>query len=271
MLKKNEKRLLLGEGEYITKKGVKISFEDDKIKIFSRDSKEISFFDTNGKLLTVQKNTFNNLIDEEKYFFKMGIAERKRVEKWCMNALAVNKAQVEFLYLVRKALANIYYDYWISTVEVSLKDGKLYFAEKNVVAEGLTINEWMKKASEFSMKKKSRLALEEELILWYAYRIAMGLWSISYVCDNSSEEGNYINTWNPSMKCELSAERRIAGFSDGIGNTKKIVIKEFGTPCLYGGSWQSRGNVNPIASSKVITNNDMKIRFANGVIVMTEF
>ncbi|MBP3284298.1 MAG: hypothetical protein J6M02_02230, partial [Clostridia bacterium] len=69
----------------------------------------------------------------------------------------------------------------------------------------------------------SDLANLYELFLWYAYRIAKGLWTLEYVCDDSSSAGNYWNSPDASHGFEVSGRRKVGGFADGVGNTYKIV------------------------------------------------
>lgn len=185
------------------------------------------------KKLEMQENKQDE--DFLKYFFTMGKKERKRVINWRNSHSSKTERQREFLNLVDKALKSVQYDYRIPLIEPSLKDGKLYYAEKQYVAVNLNCNDSIQKAKEFAPQYKSRLANLNELCLWYAYRVAMGYCSFEYLCDN-------VNLQSDSKyrsKIRLSGFKKIAGAKDGIENTVKLVQRENGF-ALVGKSFITR-------------------------------
>jgi len=60
------------------------------------------------------------------------------------------------------------------------------------------------------------LARPDEGDLLKAYRLAMGYWTLEYVCDNSSSAGNYRNSSNWKLALEVSGTREVGDFKDGI-------------------------------------------------------
>ena len=86
----------------------------------------------------------------------------------------------------------------------------------------------------------------DELFLWYGYRVARRMWTLSFICDNSSSEGNYKNSPGSSHKIDLSGIKMVGGFSDGVGNTMKLVQAER-SYALCGGDVEAFGQVYPVA------------------------
>jgi len=74
----------------------------------------------------------------------------------------------------------------------------------------------------------------------------MGYWTIEYVCDDSSSDGNYNDSPVSSKKKDKSGAKEVGGFNDGIGNTIKLVMKD-GVPTLVGGSYEMSGKTHPVA------------------------
>ena len=215
-----------------------------------------------------------NMIDL-RYFFKMGENERAIVKEWRekIQRKGSDKSKT-FLYRVDTALGNVNYDYYIATIEPSIKARKLYYEPGNEVATGLTAEQWETKAKNYAPNLGSRLASVDELILWYAYRIAKGYWSLKYVCDDSSAHGNYCNTTkNNGIKIRssknLTGVQNVGGFKDGVGNTYKIVKNDTGTFWRFGGYFQDCGWQYPVAFVEFISPH--KVRGgASGVVVLTK-
>lgn len=204
------------------------------------------------------------------YFFFMGKDEIEVVKSWLASPVkAKTQNQRDFLFRVRTALHYINYEYYISTIEPSLDDnGFIMFKPGNEVATDFDFVEWELYAKAFyqglllSEKVmtpsrdayygwKSELANIYELFLWYAWRIAKGYWTLEEVCDDSSALGNYLNSPKVTFDMQVSGEREVAGFRDGIGNTRKWVAaldKMHSWVC--GGSIIDNGLLNPVAYSR---------------------
>lgn len=75
----------------------------------------------------------------------------------------------------------------------------------------------------------------------------MGLWTIEYVCDNSSEAGNYRNSPDSIGDVELTGARKVGGFKEGIGNTEEIYQTGSGF-MLVGGTFNTLGYYYPVAN-----------------------
>ena len=209
---------------------------------------------------------------KEKYFFKMGKGEKKEVELWISKVEPITERQEEFLNIVKEALCQIDYDYKISTIEPSLKCGRiLAFKEGEVVGKLQWLNTWDEMAKEFAPENDSRLATVAELYLWYAYRIAKRYWSLTYVCDDSSRDGNYINSPKRSDFPLKTGQMFVGGFADGSGNSYKVVrtndLEKF---ALCGGSDSSRGDDYPIADISYVnrTNYFLGVDEYTGVVVI---
>jgi len=224
---------------------------------------EITRFDSKGNIIDLR------------YFFKMGENERAIIKEWKekIQRKGSDKCK-EFLYRVDTALRNVKHDYYIATIEPSMKAKKLYYEPGNEAVTGLTAEQWETKAKNYAPNLGSRLASVDELILWYAYRIAKGYWSLKYVCDDSSAHGNYCNTTkNNGIKIRssknLTGVQNVGGFKDGVGNTYKIVKNDTGTFWRFGGYFQDCGWQYPVAFVEFISPH--KVRGgASGVVVLTK-
>ena len=240
--------------EVIAKKGYK----------FHSATGEVTRFDSNGNLIDLR------------YFFKMGENERAIVKEWRekIQRKGSDKSKT-FFYRVDTALRNVNYDYCIATIEPSMKARKLYYEPGNEVATGLSAEQWETKAKNYAPHLGSRLALPDELILWYAYRIAKGYWSLRYVCQDSSAHGNYNDS--PTRKAakghtvekDLTGVKEVGGFKDGVGNTYKIVKNAVGTFWNFGGAYVNAGWRYPVASGEPIWASRVRDR-ASGVVVLTK-
>lgn len=225
---------------------------------------EITRFDSDGNLIDLR------------YFFKMGSVERRLAKEWREKIQRKCEICKEFLCRVDTALKNVNYDYYIATIEPSMKARKLYYEPGNEVATGLSAEQWQTKAKNYTPNLGSRLASIDELILWYAYRIAKGYWSMQYVCHDSSAHGNYTNSLvnnGVSYKThnfqDLTGVRKVGGFKDGVGNTYKIVKNTTGSFWLFGGDFTNFGWSHPVAFGEPIRSTTPRYR-ASGVVVLTK-
>lgn len=195
----------------------------------------------------------NNISEDFlKYFIKIGKMERKKVVSWRAIHSAKTERQRDFFKHLDKALKAVQYDYRIPLIEPSLKDGKLYYAEKNYVATNLATANSVQMARNFAPMYNSRLANLNELCLWYAYRVAMGYCSLEYLCDNVQ---NNQSSHKHKSKMRLSGFKKIAGAKDGIENTSKLVQCENGF-AIVGKSFLSRETSVNVFRVKYITADD---------------
>ena len=189
-------------------------------------------------------------VEEAKFFdtfFLMGLPEREKVLEWIELADPQTPAQEAFIYRVDAALGAIDYDYYIATMEPSLKNGVISYEKGAKVATGLSGRQWVNKAAEYfvSSSWKSSLATLEEGDLFKAYRVAIGYWSLEYICDDSSEDGNYWNRTRKNNDMLPTGEMEVGGFCDGVGNSFEI-YRHKGGIALVGGFYLSFGNMDPV-------------------------
>lgn len=214
--------------------------------------------------VSVEVETFSG---PENFFF-MGETERKEVAEWFEKVKVVTRSKKRFLQIVERAIASVNYDYWISVIEPSCdENGKIIFKEGEEVARSFRFFDWLEKAKEFSPEWNSELANLHELFLWYAWRIAKGYWSLSYVCNDSSSKGNYFNSPESSFTFDASGVRKVGGFADGVGNTCKLVVHgaDF---VLCGGSYIDFGYDYPVADIYVDNPVNCVYSHISGVIVL---
>lgn len=220
-------------------------------------------FDENYEMISKVKE---RMVDS--YFFKMGEEERAAVAEWLSKTEAETENQTKFLQIIKAAKRYINYDYRISTIEPSIdEEGKLFFEKGQEIAIKNSIFEWQELGKSFAPERQSRLADMYELNLWYAYRIAKGYWTIQYVCDDSSAEGNYSNSPDATHNFELSGAREIGGFCDGTGNIRKVVSSYCGF-VICGGFFLQEGNSFPVAKVKYHHKLNDFISRCTGVIVL---
>lgn len=239
------------------------------IAVISESGNKVEF-DKNFEIIS--ENSNKNLF-WFKYFFLMKEEEREIVKEWYKNQEGKTENQKEFLENVKIAISKIDYDYLISTIEPSKinSSDKIFYEEGGHVYMGLRRYEWEKKAKEFAPEYNSDLANLYEVVLWYAYRIVRGYWSLEYVCDDSSSLGNYWNSPNSRHFLEATGVRKVGGFSDGIGNTYKIVKNPKGGFLMIGGSYNFRGNICPVGVVDHSDCLDFGSSYATGVLVLKKF
>lgn len=96
----------------------------------------------------------------------------------------------------------------------------------------------------------------------------MGLWTIEYVCDDSSSAGNYWDASNSSQGIELTGARIVGGFMDGIGNTYEIYQMKSGF-ALVGGCYGNSGYRSPVANACCGHSlNNLCYNYCSGVLVL---
>lgn len=223
------------------KNGMKIEEKEDGFKITTVKG-TILKLDKEGELIEEITPTFD-------YFFRMDKMARQIVVPWLVYVKPKTKAQEEFVEVIRDMLSDSTknYEYKIARIEPSARGcGNITYDKDSAVYRGaITAGTWEETAKEF-VPGYSRIATLEELYLFYAYRIAMGYWTIEYVCDDSSSDGNYNDSPVSSKEKDKSGAKEVGGFNDGIGNTIKLVMKD-GVPTLVGGSYEMSGKTHPVA------------------------
>ncbi|MCI9063981.1 MAG: hypothetical protein HFJ17_05215 [Clostridia bacterium] len=209
---------------------------------------------------------------EEKYFFEITEKEREEVSTWIEKQNVETEKEKEFIKIVKEGLKEVKYNYFISTIEPSVNKttGKLQFKEK----EEPVISEYPwgkveKMCQEYNPERGSRSANLYELFIWYALRIARGLWTLDFVANDSSSGGNYYNTPNAAHKRELAGARECGGFRDGIGNTYKAVAHKGGL-ALVGGSCSDNGKNRPVADVGFVSNPNFFQYCGSCVVVLTK-
>lgn len=206
---------------------------------------------------------------KDKYFTKITKKDREKVKNWIKEQKNVPQWAEEFLKRVQNAVQVINYDYWIANIEPSVKNGKIYYAEGEDVGVGYSSNDWEMMAKEYATEKGSRLAELYELDMWYALRIANGLWNLADVTDNSSSAVNYCNTPCSAYKMEKTGARECGGYRDGQGNTYKIVTAKDGVALVYG-YYISSGNYYPVAFVHYFNYPYDTLCNGSGVVVLTK-
>ena len=202
------------------------------------------------RLETVGLGTEINILQEEgNHFFCIGKNARDVITRWYLTQQGNTCRQKRFLEEVGKALDYIDYDYKIATLEPSLDaNGRLYYKEGEKVCTILSCFEWEEVIRNFSSSCKTEIATLYELFLWYALRIAKGWLTLEFVCDDSSEKGNYLNSPNSSHKFEISGAREVGGARDGVGNSYKLV-KHGANFVWCGGAYSHLGYQFPMATN----------------------
>lgn len=206
-------------------------------------------------------------------FVFMGTEKQKMVRKWAKGRKGETENQEIFLKRVRLAIRMVKKAYFIAKQEPSVdENGRIYYMEGHQVALGYSCNEWRRMAREFAPECNSDIANIHQLMIWYAYRIAMGFWTIEQVCDDSTSVGNYWNADNSSHKLEAAGVRWSGGARDGAGNTFKFVYNGIGEICLVGGTCFTYGHISPVAAviSGKDSSGDAKYNHSVPVLVLNK-
>ena len=203
-----------------------------------------------------------------KYFKAIGNTEKEQIGSWCKVQEAQTEKQEFYLNVLARTRKYGIADFCIATLEPSVKNGKIYYQKGEKVAKGFTLEEWDKMAKEFCPERNSRLATLEELFLFYAYRNAQDLWSISDVCDSSIGIGNFFDAPKAKNGFETSGHRETAGYFDGIGNTSKICRYDDLVFTVTGGHFDKSGADYPVAGYIKFCHKPKQIyRYSVGVVV----
>ncbi|MBP3285247.1 MAG: hypothetical protein J6M02_07110 [Clostridia bacterium] len=202
------------------------------------------------------------------YFELINATKRNLVADWFSKQTGKTWRQNKFLKSVKKALEKVDYDYAIPKIEASIdENGNIYYHKGHDVCRGLAPIEWEDKAKAFAPEYQSEPGTIYELYLWYAWRIAMGYWSLEYVCDDSSGDGNYDNSPDATHDIEPSGAKNVGGAADGVGNTFKAVYDDAGY-VLCGGNCHIGGMVDPVAATNWYGASHDKNSYAAWVLVL---
>lgn len=216
-----------------------------------------------------RRNVVYGTQDKAKYFTKISEQDREKVKSWLETQKGTEnptKREKEFLETVGKAIQVIDYEYWIATIEPSVRHGKIFYSGGERVAIGLYGNQWIEMATDYAPERGSRMANLYELFIWYALRIANGLWSLDYVANDSSSGGNYWNAPRAFKTLERTGMRLCGGYCDGQGNTYKMVIHE-DVVAYVGGDYYYKGSNFPVANVDCKTDRHL---CSVGVVVFTK-
>lgn len=249
------------KNEMILANGVKIEVGEQGVNVIGTDG-EVIRFDNNGKLLRKVESFMQ-------YFDFMGHEQQRIAKEWAETTEGETDEERKFIELTKESAAEIKEDYYIANIEPSIdENGRIYYKAGGVVARVISPLGWKEKAREFAPECESDLASKYQLVLWYAYRIAMGYWTIEYVCDDSSSEGNYYNSPNSAGECEVSGARSVGGARDGVGNTRKIVTDVENGFVQFGGYWRSDGCKAPVADVRLRDHQAINNYYGSGVVVL---
>lgn len=178
--------------------------------------------ENNILIVQAKLNSVEKRVHEEDYFFWITSKERKEVRDWVRCNKFKKRQEKIFLANLREALNKVDYDFAISTIEPTIKAGKLFFSEGEQVAVGYTCEELYELCEQYNPPKGSRMANLYELFIWYAYRIIKGYWTLNFVVADSNG-ANYWSSKDAAHALEKTGARTCGGFKDGQGNTYKIV------------------------------------------------
>lgn len=158
-----------------------------------------------------------------RYFFLIDKEKRNDVEKWLSKQHPFLHKKRDFLKSLREALEEIDYDYYISTLEPSVKDGKIIFEKGLKLYTQYKIEQWYEMVKQYHVNAK--ISTVHELFIFYAWRVAKGYLTLSQLCVDSSKIGNHRYSPTYANGLENSGARVCAGFRDGLGNTPKIAFE----------------------------------------------
>ena len=183
------------------------------------------------------------------HFYLVGEKERDVVKEWLLVQKAKNDKEATFVDGISKALVGIDYDYMISGLEPTVEsDGEIHYKPGGKVCNWLAGHWWIDLAKDFAPEYDSKLTTLSELWLWYAYRVAMGWWSLEYICNVSRyycKPQTFVDRY--SAYEAKSGMVSIGGARDGTNNTYKITWHN-GKFALVGG-WR-----NPVAFYELVPN-----------------
>ena len=210
---------------------------------------------------------FEKIVLEEQFFTKITAEDREKVKKWVAKRKGRTTQEKAFLTIVKEAVQNVDYDYWIANLEPSVENGKIYYAENHDVGVKFSCKQWEQMARDYKPKRGSRLSNLHEVFIWYALRIVNKLWSLDYVVNDSSSGGNYWNNPDSTKSMEKTGARDCGGYSDGQGNTCKIVTRKGGY-ALVGGYYNNNGYGCPVADVFSYNSPNCIQDYGSGVLVL---
>ena len=215
---------------------------------------------------------------EEQFFVKVTSVEREEVAKWLENKEATGTYGQYFLHVIKRALKQVDYDYWIASLDPTVVNGRIRFIEGRKVATDYMPEEWDELCKQYAPEKNSRMANLYELFIWYAWRIVKGYWSFEYVVNDSSLAGNYQDSPNPYAindprhyhhYIDKAGAKECGGYKDGQGNTCKIVMHK-GKYKATGGCYLSSGKTNPVAITNFYYGLFHYRTYSHAVVVYTQ-
>ena len=207
--------------------------------------------------------------DESKYFTKISAEDREKVKEWLKNQQCYSEKEKDFLYRVKIAVRIIDYDFWIATLEPSVANGKIYYAEGELVAGGFSGNQYKRMAEEYAPYRGSRMAELHELFLWYALRIANGLWTLDDIVKNPLNTERCWEVLRSPIHLEKTGAKECGGYRDGQRNTYKIVTYNNGI-VRVGGDDYHIGECYPIAEVEYCYDPNYISCCGSGVLVLTK-
>lgn len=208
--------------------------------------------------------------NKDHHFTKITEQDREKVKKWFeeeMKKLNHTKKENDFLKDLGDSIPVVDYDYSVSSIEASVRNGRIFYSVGEKVAIGVYANQWTEMAAEYAPERGSRMATLYELFIWYALRIANGFWTLDYVANDSSSGGNYWNAPRSFKTIERSGVRKCGGYCDGQGNTYKLVTHGDGF-AYVGGEYYYKGSNFPVAN--VDCKCDDRHHCSVGVVVLTK-
>lgn len=203
----------------------------------------------------------------DRYFFRMNQAIREETFEYVYSQKAETENQEFFFNEIKNSRKELTYDYCLPTIEPCIINERIWYANGKKVAFGRKLGEWRELANNFYPEFHSRLVLPAELFLFYAYRMAQDKWDKHYVCEDSSNAGNFWDSPHSRHNFETAGKREVAGFADGIGNTTKICYKSgiyyiCGGHCGKSGNWSVAGHIDLCKDSSV------EYRYASPVVAV---
>lgn len=264
------------ENEMNLTNGVKIEVGEHGVNAIGTDG-EVIRFDDNGRQL--HESVFNRAEIFMEHFDFMGHEQQKIAKEWyavykeekIKKYVEYRRVPKIFFGLLDLAVENVTEEYFIANLEPSIdQNGRIYYKVGEKVTRGFSPNKWRQKAREFAPECESDLATAYQLVLWYAYRIAMGYWTVEYVCENSYSEGNYWNSPDATHKIEVSGTKKVGGAYDGVGNTRKLVLYRTAFFALFGGCYGEFGNEHPVGEWESIVRSDNTLINSTGVVALNK-
>lgn len=217
-------------------------------------------------------NTFRNpknLEDSLRFFSRMREKDIDNIRAWYLSKPAVwTIEEMNFLTRLNKALSHVNYEFRWPIIEPSVDSGKIYYEMNAPVNKWFSYYDWRNMAESFAPDYNSGVGTLYELYIVYAHRIVQGHWSLQYVCDDSTAEGNYLDSPDSfGVGCENAGKRKIGGYFDGIGNTTKLVEHNMECFCC-GGDFNSYGRLKPVAHFEKKDNFILPIKNATAVVIL---